>query len=205
MASKQEPVRIKKYANRRLYNTRTSAYVTLDDLAQMVKQDEEFLVVDAKSGDDLTHSVLTQIILEQESKGQNLMPVNFLRQLIRFYGHGMQRLVPSYLEMSLDTLSREQDRYMSQLGDSFTARSIDALQEHTRRNLAMFERAMTVFSPFTTNDPNTASSEVASPADANGTAAPTKTSRAGADGDLSQLQDQLTAMQKQIDALSKRK
>ncbi|MEL7544452.1 MAG: polyhydroxyalkanoate synthesis repressor PhaR [Pseudomonadota bacterium] len=216
MASKTDPVRIKKYTNRRLYNTETSAYVTLDDLASMVKDDKEFVVVDAKSGKDLTHSVLTQIILEQEGKGQNLMPVNFLRQLIRFYGHGMERFVPSYLELSLDTFSREQDRYKSALGDTFTGRSLEAMQEQTRRNFAMFEKAMSVFSPFSgagTTEPAPDSddehADAAPPAVMNGkgasSSAGSKASQAGADKNLDVLQDQIAAMQKQIDALAKRK
>ncbi|MEO0618547.1 MAG: polyhydroxyalkanoate synthesis repressor PhaR [Pseudomonadota bacterium] len=215
MASKTDPVRIKKYTNRRLYNTETSAYVTLDDLAKMVKDDKEFVVVDAKSGKDLTHSVLTQIILEQEGKGQNLMPVNFLRQLIRFYGHGMERFVPSYLELSLDTFSREQDRYKSALGDTFTGRSLEAMQEQTRRNFAMFEKAMSVFSPFsgsgTTGPDQTADEDLpnaATPAksatNGNGASEPLAP-RSGEEQNLGVLQDQIAAMQKQIDALAKRK
>src|SRR6186713_1984452 len=111
MATKSEgPVTIKKYANRRLYNTGTSTYVTLEDLATMVKNGEDFAVFDAKSGEDITRSVLTQIIFEQENKegGQNLLPINFLRQLIRFYGDSMQMMVPRYLEVSIDSLTREQ-------------------------------------------------------------------------------------------------
>src|ERR1700690_3023988 len=108
MAKDKEPITIKKYANRRLYNTGTSSYVTLEDLADMVKSGEDFTVVDAKSGDDITRTVLTQIIFEQENKGQNLLPITFLRQLIRFYGDSSQMLVPRYLEMSVENLTREQ-------------------------------------------------------------------------------------------------
>ena len=109
------PTVIKKYANRRLYNTGTSTYVTLDDLAEMVKAEEDFVVVDAKSGDDITHSVLTQIIFEQETRGHNMLPVNFLRQLIRFYGDSMQTLVPSYLDYSMSTLTHDQDMFREQM------------------------------------------------------------------------------------------
>ena len=111
MAKTEGPVTIKKYANRRLYNTGTSTYVTLEDLATMVKNGEDFAVFDAKTGEDITRSVLTQIIFEQENKegGQNLLPINFLRQLIRFYGDSMQKLVPSYLEVSLESFTREQE------------------------------------------------------------------------------------------------
>jgi polyhydroxyalkanoate synthesis repressor PhaR len=144
---------IKKYANRRLYNTDTSTYVTLDDLAAMVRSECDFMVYDAKTGEDLTHSVLTQIIVEQESKGQqNLLPVGFLRQLIRFYGNSMQGLIPSYLEYSLDTLTREQEKYRKQFADAFGTAAFEAMQEQTRKNLAIFERALNMFAPFTAFD-----------------------------------------------------
>jgi polyhydroxyalkanoate synthesis repressor PhaR len=141
---------IKKYANRRLYNTDTSTYVTLDDLASMVRSERDFVVFDARTGEDLTHTVLTQIIVEQESKGnQNLLPIGFLRQLIRFYGNSMERLVPSYLEYSLDTLTREQEKYRQQFADTFGSAALDAMQDQTRKNLAIFERALNMFAPFT--------------------------------------------------------
>ncbi|MCB1509010.1 MAG: polyhydroxyalkanoate synthesis repressor PhaR [Hyphomicrobiaceae bacterium] len=139
---------IKKYANRRLYNTGTSTYVTLEDLAIMVKRGEEFHVVDARSGDDITHSVLTQIIFEQENKGQNLLPINVLRQLIRFYGDSMQGVLPSYLEHSIDTFVREQDALRNQFVDAFGPKSFETMQEVTKRNMEMFRNAMTMFSPF---------------------------------------------------------
>ena len=117
MAKSDEPITIKKYANRRLYNTGTSTYVTLEDLATMVKAGEDFVVYDAKTSEDITRSVLTQIIFEQENKegGQNLLPINFLRQLIRFYGDSMQMLVPRYLEVSIDSLTREQEKFREQM------------------------------------------------------------------------------------------
>src|SRR5215470_18745748 len=150
-ADKKEPVVIKKYANRRLYNTETSTYVTLDDLAIMVKGERDFVVFDAKSGDDLTHSVLTQIIVEQESRmgTQTLLPIPFLRQLIRFYGDSIERMVPSYLQVSLDTLAKEQEKFRKSFADAFTpAGAFEAYQEQARKNLAMFEQAMAMFSPF---------------------------------------------------------
>src|SRR5215470_9679023 len=150
-ADRKEPVVIKKYANRRLYNTDTSTYVTLDDLAAMVKSGRDFVVFDAKTGDDLTHSVLTQIIVEQESRmgSQTLLPIPFLRQLIRFYGDGIERLVPSYLQISLDTLTKEQERFRKAFAGAFTpAGAFEAYQEQARKNLAMFEQAMAMFSPF---------------------------------------------------------
>src|SRR6266545_821030 len=119
MAKSQEPITIKKYANRRLYNTGTSTYVTLEDLAFMVKEGEDFVVFDAKTGEEITRSVLTQIIFEQENKGQNLLPITFLRQLIRFYGDSMQMLVPRYLEMSVENLTREQARFRESMSKTF--------------------------------------------------------------------------------------
>src|SRR6185436_7932890 len=116
-----DAVVIKKYANRRLYNTATSTYVTLDDLAEMVKQGTDFVVYDAKTGEEITRSVLTQIIFEEESKGTNLLPIRFLRQLIRFYGNSMQAFVPGYLELSLETLAREQDKFRQQLVETWGA------------------------------------------------------------------------------------
>jgi polyhydroxyalkanoate synthesis repressor PhaR len=150
-AAKQEPVVVKKYANRRLYNTETSSYVTLDDLAAMVKIERDFVVYDAKSGDDLTHSVLTQIIVEQESNrgADTMLPVPFLRQLIRFYGDSIEKMVPSYLQISLDSLTKDQDKFRKQFSTVLTpAGAIEAYQEQARKNLALFEQAMGMFSPF---------------------------------------------------------
>ena len=127
MAKSDQPTTIKKYANRRLYNTGTSTYVTLEDLAAMVKDGEDFLVYDAKTGDDITRSVLAQIIFEQENKaGQNLLPTTFLRQLIRFYGDSMQMVVPKYLEQSIDTLTREQEKFRKQLTNTFSGNAVRA-------------------------------------------------------------------------------
>jgi len=154
-AKAKEPTTIKKYANRRLYNTGTSTYVTLDDLADMVKNGEDFTVVDAKSGDDITRSVLTQIIFEQENKGPNLLPITFLRQLIRFYGDSIQNLIPTYLDFSIDSLVREQEKLRSQLTNAFGPNAfapgaLDAINEQVRRNTEMFEQAMRMFLPFGT-------------------------------------------------------
>src|ERR1700684_1365481 len=144
-----EPVTIKKYANRRLYNTGTSTYVTLEDLAKMVKAGEDFQVFDAKSSEDITRSVLTQIIFEQENKeGQNLLPITFLRQLIRFYGDSMQMLVPRYLEVSIESLTREQEKFRHQMSHSFGAGPFAPLEDQVRRNMEMFERAFAMFTPF---------------------------------------------------------
>src|SRR5947199_185613 len=143
------PVTIKKYANRRLYNTGTSTYVTLEDLAAMVKDGEDFLVYDAKTGDDITRSVLAQIIFEQENKaGQNLLPTTFLRQLIRFYGDSMQMVVPKYLEQSIDTLTREQEKFRKQLTKTFSGTPFAPLEEHVRRNMELFQQTFSMFKPF---------------------------------------------------------
>ena len=170
-AEKKEPVVVKKYANRRLYNTETSTYVTLDDLAAMVKIERDFVVYDAKSGDDLTHSVLTQIIVEQEGRmatGQTMLPIPFLRQLIRFYGDSVGKLVPSYLQVSLDTLTREQTRVREQFTTAFTPQgALDAYHEQARKNLAMFEQAMKMFSPFSKSGQANLSEHVAGVAPAN--------------------------------------
>jgi len=157
MAKNSGTITIKKYANRRLYNTGTSTYVTLDDLAVMVKKGEDFVVLDAKSGDDITHSVLTQIIFEQESKtGNTLLPVSFLRQLIAIYGDQLQMVVPSYLEHSMSALTGQQDELRAQItksyGDNPVARNIQIpiqlVEEQVRRNTEMFQKAMQMFSPF---------------------------------------------------------
>lgn len=148
------PVVVKKYANRRLYNTESSSYVTLDDLAQMVRQGRHFVVYDAKSGEDITRSVLTQIIVEEEAKGRNLLPTSFLRQIIGFYGDSMQSLVPRYLESVMGAFSRQQDqmrRAMEQSMGGFNP--FGGLEEIGKQNRAMMERAMTLFAPFRPGGP----------------------------------------------------
>jgi polyhydroxyalkanoate synthesis repressor PhaR len=203
MPAKSEPVVIKKYANRRLYNTGTSTYVTLEDLAEMVKSGEDFTVQDAKSGDDITHSVLTQIIFELENKeGQNMLPIPFLRQLISFYGDQMQMIVPSFLEQSMIAFAREQERFREQMKSAFgtppvdmmnMSSSIKALEEQTRRNIEMFQNAMRMFTPFPAGE----APRQASPAreEAHGTG-----SRATND-DLADLREQIAAMQRKIDSM----
>src|SRR5690554_4308721 len=150
MAEEKEPVTIKKYANRRLYNTGTSTYVTLEDLAVMVKAGEDFVVYDAKTGEDITRSVLAQIIFEQENKegGQQLLPINFLRQLIRFYGDSMQMLVPRYLEVSIESLTREQEKFRQQMSQAFGGGAFGMMEDQARRNMQMFEKAFGMFAPF---------------------------------------------------------
>jgi polyhydroxyalkanoate synthesis repressor PhaR len=149
MSATDKPTIIKKYANRRLYHTGTSTYVTLDDLAEMVKKGHEFLVQDAKTGEDITRSVLTQIIFEQEGKaGQNLLPIAFLRQLIGYYGDSMQALVPSYLDYSIKALGENQQKFRDQMSTAFGPGSFGMMDEHVQKNMAMFRDAMSMFTPF---------------------------------------------------------
>ena len=142
-----KPVVVKKYANRRLYNTATSSYVTLDDLAQMIKEGGDFVVYDAKTGEDLTRSVLTQIIVEEEQKGQNLLPISFLRQLISFYGDSMQFLVPGYLEQAMVAFARNQERMRENLRATFGIFPFGQFEERGKQNIALFERAPKMLSP----------------------------------------------------------
>jgi polyhydroxyalkanoate synthesis repressor PhaR len=190
MAKSDEPIKIKKYANRRLYNTGTSTYVTLEDLATMVKTGEDFLVEDAKTGEDITRAVLTQIIFEQENKegSQNLLPINFLRQLIRFYGDSMQMLVPRYLEVSLDSLTREQEKFRQQISQAFGMGGFGAIEEQVRRNMEMFERTFAMFAPFA-RQTGGASTEPDKPA-------------SKPPDDIDELKRQMEEMQKRLDRLS---
>ncbi len=189
---------IKKYANRRLYNTGTSTYVTLDDLGEMVKAGEEFEVVDAKSGEELTRSVLTQIIFEQESRGQNLLPVNFLRSLIGFYGDKMQGLVPSYLEVSMDQFAREQEKLREEWTKTMSSTAIDALNEQVRRNMEMWQKAARMFSPFPVDEAHAeevgAAHQPPRPADG--------AKEAGSTGDIDALKRQMADLQARLDDLS---
>ena len=155
--TEQKPTTIKKYANRRLYDTGTSTYVTLEDLAGMVKRGEDFVVSDAKTGEDITRPVLTQIIFEQECKdGQSLLPISFLRQLIRFYGDSMQMLVPSYLEFSIDKFTRDQQKFREQIDAALgsgpfgepTRQAFHAMEEQAKKNMAVFRQALSILNPF---------------------------------------------------------
>jgi polyhydroxyalkanoate synthesis repressor PhaR len=195
MAQSDQPVTIKKYANRRLYNTGTSTYVTLEDLAGMVKAGENFVVYDAKTGEDITRSVLAQIIFEQENKeGQSLLPIAFLRQLIRFYGDSMQMLVPRYLEASIDTLTREQEKFRSQMAQAFGVGTFGPVEEQVRRNMEMFERTFAMFAPFARREAHAEEPEKGSPKAAPGSAP-------GGGGEINDLKRQLEEMQKRLDRL----
>ena len=203
MTNTSAPITIKKYANRRLYNTASSAYVTLADLAKMVKTGEDFVVYDAKTNEDITRSVLTQIIFEQEGiEGQSLLPITFLRQLIRFYGDSVQAFLPSYLEYSIDQFSGETQAIREAATRAFghgpfSPASFGALQEVTRKNLAAFNQALGLFSPFAGAKP------AAPPNGANGAAAePAKSDAAAAKPDLEELRAQLTEMRRRLDSLS---
>jgi polyhydroxyalkanoate synthesis repressor PhaR len=186
MAKPSDPVKIKKYANRRLYNTGTSSYVTLEDLATMVKGGDDFIVEDAKTGEDITRQVLGQIIFEQENKeGQNLLPIKFLRQLIRFYGDSMQMLVPRYLEASIDSLTREQGKFREQMAQAFGASAFGPLEEQVRRNMEMFERTFAMFAPFAKT----------------GEADKRAGGSAGGSEEIDELKRQMEEMQKRLDRL----
>ena len=189
---------IKKYANRRLYNTATSTYVTLEDLAQMVRQGTEFVVYDAKTNDDLTRQILTQIIFEEESRGEALLPVQFLRQLIGFYGNSMQSVLPSYLEMSLDSFSRQQEQMRAQFSRTLAqAPGGGLMEEAVRQNLAMFERAMQMW-------PGMGGIGRAQEAPAEPAAEPSPTPpAAAADTTLDDMKRQMEEMRVQIERLAK--
>ena len=193
-AAPQSAVVIKKYANRRLYNTSTSTYVTLNDLSVMVKGGTDFLVYDAKTGEDITRSVLTQIIFEEENKGTNLLPINFLRQLIRFYGDSMQSFVPGFLEFSLDNLGKEQEKFREQMMEAWGADPFKAMQDAAQRNMSMFSDAMRVLNPFAAAmSGGTMPGQQAQPKPATG---------ATAKDDLQALKEQLAAMQKKLDTIT---
>ena len=196
MPAKDDPVVIKKYANRRLYNTGTSTYVTLEDLAEMVKKGEDFTVQDAKTGDDITHPVLTQIIFELENKdGQNMLPIPFLRQLIAFYGDQMQMIVPSFLEQSMIAFAREQERFREQMKSAMGKGPMDlmkmtgpmkAIEEQTRRNMELVQNAMRMFTAFPApgSQPETGRGKDSEKSD-----------------ELSELKQQIAAMQRKIDSM----
>ena len=197
MPAKEDPVVIKKYANRRLYNTGTSTYVTLEDLAEMVKRGEDFTVQDAKTGDDITHPVLTQIIFELENKeGQNMLPIPFLRQLISFYGDQMQMVVPSFLEQSMIAFAKEQERFREQMKNAMGGTPMDvmqitapmkAIEEQTKRNIELFQNAMRMFTPFPPQPEQAAGSE------------PEAGAKKG--DDLQELKEQIAAMQRKLDQM----
>lgn len=146
--SDHRPVVVKKYANRRLYNTATSSYVTLDDLARMIKDGGDFVAYDAKTGEDITRSVLTQIIVEQEQKGQNLLPISFLRQLISLYGDSMQFLVPGYLEQAMLAFAQNQEQLRRNLQATFGIFPFGQFEEMGKQNMALFERALRMLAPY---------------------------------------------------------
>ncbi len=184
------PVIIKKYANRRLYNTQTSSYVTLDHLAAMVKDGTEFEVQDARTGEDITRSVLTQIIFEEEAKGQSLLPIKFLRQLIRFYGDSLQTFVPGYLDMSMESFTRNQGAMRDRIAEALGGGN-QMIENMTRQNLALFENAMAMFTPFG-----------AKPSDSR--PADPKPDRPASD-EVADLKEEVEQMRKQLAELSQRK
>ena len=182
------PVIIKKYANRRLYNTETSSYITLDHLAVMTREGRDFKVVDAKTDEDITHNVLTQIIMEEEARGTSMLPVNFLRQLISLYGDSMQAMVPGYLEASMDSFRRNQEQFKSAVEGAFAN---SPFAEIAKRNMAMFEAAAEAFKP--------------GAAGVAGVATPTTAKPAAAEGsdDVAALKAELARLQDKIEKLGK--
>ncbi|MES2988121.1 MAG: polyhydroxyalkanoate synthesis repressor PhaR [Pseudomonadota bacterium] len=181
------PVIIKKYANRRLYNTETSSYITLDHLAAMTREGRDFKVVDAKTDDDITHNVLTQIIMEEESRGSQMLPVNFLRQLIALYGDSMQAMVPGYLEASMESFKRNQEQFKSAVEGAFAN---SPFAEMAKRNMAMFEAAASAFKPGQPGHPDTPVTPGAVPAAEGG-------------DDVSALKAELARLQDKIEKLGK--
>ena len=197
---KSERIVIQKYANRRLYNKATSTYITLDNLAEMVRDNVDFVVYDAKTGEDITRKVLTQIIFEEEnsSDGKNLLPIQFLRQLIGFYGGQMQAFLPAYLELSLDAFAKSQEKMRTQFGGAGPAKFpglTGGYEEQIRQNMQMFERAMKMFTPF--------GFPVVPGAPAS-TTAPEPAAKPAPESDtaLDDLKQQLAAMQAQIEKLA---
>jgi polyhydroxyalkanoate synthesis repressor PhaR len=210
MADKEDvktaPITIKKYANRRLYNTATSSYVTLDHLCQMVKDGVDFVVYDAKTGEDITRSVLTQIIVEEESKGQNLLPISFLRQLIGFYGDNMGWVVPRYLEYSMQSLARNQEQMRDYFQNTLSGMfPFGTFEEVGKQNLAMFERAMRMFTPFAPTDaggkPESGQGLGSGPV----TEAAIQRARQESERAIEDLQKRLEELQKQLVTINKTK
>lgn len=194
-----KPAVVKKYANRRLYNTATSSYVTLDELSQMVRKGEEFVVFDAKTGEDITRSVLTQIILEEDSKGRNLLPIGFLRHLIGYYDDSLQSFLPRYLELSMENFARHQDQmrgYVEQTFGRFFP--LTQLEDMTRQNMALFQRAASMFRPF----PPGAEGEAGSPAPGE-VGWPVAEKPAGIDAEMRELRERMESLQRQLDTLQK--
>lgn len=188
------PTAIKKYANRRLYHTGTSTYVTLEDLAQMIQKGEDFLVQDARTGEDITRAVLTQIIVEQEAKGTNLLPIAFLRQLIRFYGDSLQAVVPSYLDASMQQFASQQHTFRDQMTNAFApGAAFQAMQDSARRNMAVFEEAMRMFTPFVATGAAGGKPPEAAPAAA-GSSPPS--------AEVEALRRELGEMQRRVEALA---
>jgi polyhydroxyalkanoate synthesis repressor PhaR len=186
--SGEKPVIVKKYANRRLYNTATSSYVTLDDLAKMIKKGGEFVVYDAKTGEDITRPVLTQIIVEEEQKGQNLLPISFLRQLISFYGDSMQFLVPGYLEQAMFAFARNQEQMRKSLQDTFGMFPFSQFEEMGKQNMVLLERALKMFAPYAREEKS---------------AAPPPPEAAGGDPRLKRLEAQIDQLKRQLEELGR--
>jgi polyhydroxyalkanoate synthesis repressor PhaR len=200
-----DPIVIKKYANRRLYNTATSCYITLEQLCDMVKQGAEFEVRDARTGEDITRQVLAQIIFEEENKGQHLLPVQFLRQLIRFYGDSLQAFIPSYLEISMESFARNQNDIRQKFADALSGKlGYRDLEELTRQNLQIFDRAMRMYSPLSAMGGWGGNSEGQSQPKV-GKAEQNSSPATERKDEIQDLKDQVEAMRRQLAELAQRK
>lgn len=185
------PIKIKKYANRRLYNTASSSYVTLDNLSQMVREQQDFIVNDARTGEDITRAVLTQIIVEEEGKGQNLLPVSFLRQLIALYGDNLQALVPGYLESAMGAFAKNQEEFRKYLTDTFAVFPFaQQFETMTKQNMALFQNALSMFFPGKGHE---------AAAEAQAAAAPE------AKGEIDSLRQQLDELKRRFDQIEPKK
>lgn len=207
--AEKEPITIKKYANRRLYNKATSTYVTLDHLSQMVKDDVDFVVYDAKSGEDITRSVLTQIIVEEESKGQHLLPTSFLRHLISFYGDSLQSMVPRYLEHSMQSFAHNQGHIRQYMQDAMNGLfPFNQFEELGKQNMSILENAMKLMTPYqvlgTGNDDNAAktSGEATEKTQSQPVAPSVKETDDEEQNRLNELRSKLAEMQQQLETLS---
>jgi len=198
------PITIKKYANRRLYDTSKSAYITLDHLSDLVKQDIEFEVVDAKTGEDLTRQVLTQIIFEQETRGQGALPTNFLRQLIRFYGENVQSVLPAWLDMSMNSFADRQEKWSKTVGKSFPMNPLGLLEEQTKRNVALFEKTMKMMLPPGVTKRGPTGKDSSAPKDDVNAAPDIDGSHTDLTDPFAIMQAQMAMMQAQLEALSKK-
>ncbi len=203
--NENKPIVIKKYANRRLYNTATSSYVTLEHLCRMVKDGKDFVVYDAKTGEDITRSVLTQIIFEEEGKGQNLLPISFLRQLIAFYGDSLQTLIPTYLDLSMSSFAKNQEQIREHVTEAFGSMNpFQSFEELGRQNMALFQRAVQMFNPFAKPSSEVPRGTSSAAKDRSQEPAREAAPAVGSEEEINSLKSKLDEMQRQLDELAKK-